>query len=72
MYYYYQLDKEGAYADKNGERYAIYSSSNIMCPPGQTPEINGWLLFDSLSAALDARGLSPYTDTLTSHTAEKN
>lgn len=57
MYYYYQQDREGAYADASGERYTILCCSKIVCPPGQTPEMNGWQMFPSLSAALSSRGL---------------
>lgn len=57
MYYYKQKNDEGDYTDGEA-RFTVLTAERVICPPGQTPEENGWHRFASLEECLDAWGLT--------------
>ena len=61
MWYKKENSDYGDYVDAQGARVALYSASSIICPPGQTPEENGWHEFESEEACLAAWGLEVST-----------
>lgn len=54
MYYCKREDAEGHYLNEAGQRIALFESEQVICPPGQTPEENGWYVFHSLEECLAA------------------